>query len=96
MATETTQTREMYLELADSTGEYTRILRVPNPQNTYTTKAAVEAVIQNSFFPLIDSGSMGETTIQPFFYDDYDPTKGLTQLKSVQIVEVEKTVNTLD
>lgn len=90
MATESTN--EMYLELADSTGEYTRILRVPNPNSsTYTTKASVLSAIEGSFFPLAE----GSAEIIPFFFDDSDKTKGLTQLKSVQIVRIQKSVTEL-
>lgn len=97
MATQVTSTKEMYLELADSTGEYTRVLRVPNPKTSYNsaTKADVEAIITPTFFPERQSSSSGDKETVAFFYDDYDKTRALTQLKSVSIVTIQKTVNEL-
>lgn len=97
MATQITSTKEMYLELADSTGEYTRVLRIPNPKVSYNsaTKADINAIIEPTFFPERQSDSPGNREDVAFFYDDYDKTRGLTQLKSVSIVTIQKTVNEL-
>lgn len=98
MATEITQTNELYLELADPTGEYTRILRIANPKSSLVsgTKEQINAIIAPTFFPSVQSSSSGDTAIEPFFFDDYDKTKGLTQLKSVQVVQIRKEVTSIE
>lgn len=94
MATKITETTELQLELSDDTGAYTRTLRIDNPDTeTYVSKADVMDAIGSALFP--KSSTASDASIVPLFYDDYDPSVGLTQLKSVQIVAVRKEVTEL-
>lgn len=91
MATEITTTNEFWVELSDESGEYTRTLRIENPDtSTYTTKASVEAVLKPHLFPTNNAEGAGE--IVPLFYDDADPSVGLTKIKSVEHVNIVKQV----
>lgn len=93
MADTITSSRELVVELyAERDGaKYSRNIRVPNPlakQNISRSDVAT------AFKPATSYLSGSDTTTAsavPYFYDDTDPSIGLTQIGTIEYIETTKT-----
>ncbi|MBQ3433952.1 MAG: hypothetical protein IJG24_02775 [Selenomonadaceae bacterium] len=89
MASTITETKELQIELKDSSGDYNRIIRINNPRNG-VTRASVENWVDKYAAPHLTSDTSSARVA--FFYDDYNPDAALVSLGTVQIVETRKEV----
>ena len=93
MADTITSSRELVIELyAERDGvKYSRNIRIPNPLNKSQLS---RSGITSTFEPMIgyvDSTDTASANLVPYFYDDTDPSVGLTNIGNIEYIETTRT-----
>lgn len=92
MADTITSSAELVIELyAERDGnKYSRNIRIPNPlAKNNITRAGVTQRLKPAIGCHAESGLSGD--IVPFFYDDTDPSVGLTEIGNIEYIETTRT-----